>query len=80
MGCRGALVYGVFAACGEFMELVEWGMQKKEGTQTWNNTCQIEFAHAPILLCGIHMGQGGPCLGKVGGKAVLFELKRRGVL
>ena len=53
-GCRG--VWGVWRAYG-----VSRGWYgKKEGTPAWDNTYQIEVAYAPILLCGIHMREGGP--------------------
>ena len=62
----------MFGVCRDFLELIEGGMGKKEGTPAWDYTYHPKLHKPPNILYSIHrvVAHVG-----VGGKAVLFELK-----
>ena len=67
---------GEYGVCREFLELVEEGMGKKEGTPYGIALTSWSCMYPHILMCSIHMGVVHV---GVGGKAVLFELKWWGI-
>ena len=64
MGFRRVWVYG------EFLELIEGGIWKKEGTPTRDYPYHLKLCVPHIMLCSIHMGVAHV---EVGGKADVME-------